>query len=99
MALGNKYLTDDGSAPHAATTFPGQAHWGDPTIGRTCRECLFWAPSGVGEPKRDTWGVLVPRRCRKASQLSHLRALAPVPHDAVACRYFDENPEPPKEGR
>lgn len=78
-------------------TYPGQARWVDPTIGRSCRECLHWA-SEKGTHSRDSWGALKPQKCWERRRLKK-RWGDPVPHDAIACPAFELNPQPPEAGR
>ena len=86
--VGTEHLTFE-NLSHLATK-PGQAHFADPTINHTCRECVHW-PNQRAE--RDKYLNLKPARCRKAAQ--HLKDPPPIPHDARACRHFEPAPAPP----
>jgi hypothetical protein len=91
--LGTSYLT--GRTPVANATEPGQADWADPNAPTTCRQCVQWGDLSRSR-KRDHWGSLLPAPCRKARALLPGRRLAPVPHHAKTCRFFEMNPNAPE---
>jgi hypothetical protein len=63
-------------------TYAGQAHWIDPPIGATCRDCISWEGTG-SKPGRG-----------KFKQLTNQFG-APVPGDACACRFYEPTPIAP----
>jgi rubredoxin len=89
-------------AARIAATVPGQAHWADLNSPFVCRECRHWKPRRRtivrmidDRPVRvrrevlpyDPNGVLRPRRCALYRRFA--RADGPlVPHEAIACGYF-----------
>lgn len=89
--LAPEHRTTIGAAWEAAAemTKPGQAHWADPSLGRTCRECSWWdtrraLPTGhkVAFP-RDSNGALLPMKCGMARRMMFRTWGVPkVPHDA-----------------
>jgi hypothetical protein len=94
-------MSSDHMTPHPgdwqtkiANTVEGQASWGEPNLRKTCRECSFWACQHP-RPKRTRWGALEPAPCRKASIMLGRKKLLPVPHSAIACKFFEQRPTPP----
>jgi hypothetical protein len=75
-------------------THPGQANWALPSTDRVCRQCVHWDDAGGRQIGRDGHGILKPRACTKYAAMMRARG-ARVPHDAKACRFFEENPEAP----
>jgi hypothetical protein len=74
-------------------THPGQAHWaGSGPNSVTCRQCIHWT-DGSGY-YAGIFGTLKPRRCAKYEEMMRARG-GKIPHDAQACKYFDENNSPP----
>jgi len=60
-------------------THPGQAHFGDPSIGATCKDCVYFAPRPFVQIKRFC--------CSKAKAMTG-KWLKPIPPYATACKYF-----------
>lgn len=60
-------------------TLPGQAHLADPSIGATCKDCLYLVPRPFVQIKRSC--------CSKARQMAG-KWLKPIPDNAIACKYF-----------
>jgi hypothetical protein len=77
-------------------TNPGQAAIADPSLGETCRRCLYWGEPGSNP--RDHWGVLKPAACKKFIAKMHVRpARAPkLSPSACACTEFELNRWPPE---
>lgn len=91
------HLTEAPADRLARATHPGMAHFaGTGPSGKTCRECNFWAHGAHDHRSKNGkyHGLIEPARCKKFQQIT-LREGAKVPDDATACRYFDQNPEPP----
>jgi hypothetical protein len=86
----------------ADITKPGQAHFADATLEKTCRECLWWdtrreLPTGhkVAFPRGPN-GVLKPMKCGMAQRMMFkIWGVPPVPHDAIACKFFARAQFPP----
>lgn len=83
------------------STHLGQAHIaGTGPEGRTCRECIKWHlityEGKRGPYRRDRNGdgmmELQPQKCRHRILNKTERR---VPHDAAACRFFEENSDAP----
>lgn len=80
-------------------TYPGMAHFAESGPAKTrCRECKFWTgcgrESGYYAKKGVHGGVLKPRPYAKYRDM--MQEVGPgVPHDALACKYFDANLTPP----
>jgi hypothetical protein len=94
----NNHLTHDahgGTASKLDMTFPGQAHFVEPSLGKTCRECALWGRPEGGKYERDSWGILKPARCEQYFFLTNSWG-PPVPHSATACRHFKGNPAVPE---
>lgn len=81
------------------SAWAGQASWSDPAANYTCRQCIFWSRQGerVARSRYNYFGKheLAPRPCMKARQLN-CEISAAVPHDAPACKHFNQNPVPPE---
>lgn len=92
-------LTPHLTNPHGeliAHSVPGMAHFaGTGPDGATCRQCALWGSKKTRrEPGRP--GALLPRRCKKFSQLLQGAVCATgVPHHTPACRHFIDNPKAP----
>lgn len=68
-------------------THSGQAHWAyTGPEGKTCRECRSWSCSPIY--RRDEFGALKPRQCRKYRGLMGGVSGKGIPHDAISCKYF-----------
>lgn len=71
----HRTLVGDSWEDAAAITAPGQAHWGDPSLGKTCRECAWWdtrreLPTGHKAAfPRGAGGVLFPMKCAMAARM------------------------------
>jgi hypothetical protein len=85
-------------AADVAATPPGMAYViGSGPEGKTCHQCLNWqhkdkdyfAANGRYEAE------IKPAPCAKFRQLCNGVQGPPVEHWNAACKYFDENPEPP----
>lgn len=80
-------------------TQPGQASWAlvGGSIQRTCRECSFWQqlPNPYYAKSNLHGPVLKPAPCGQYQHLMNNKRGPGVSHDALACRYFDENQSPP----
>jgi hypothetical protein len=75
-------------------THKGMAHLaGTGPNGRTCRECSHWDQFG-DRNKYD--GKLKDERCKKFSALSQGKKGQKVPPEALACKYFNLNPNAPE---
>ena len=89
---------------HAAIagTFLGQAHIaGTGPCGKTCRECAFWGvlkkgeiypPSRFAKSNKEFAGLMRKGGCHKPMRNKSKRRF---PHDAAACRLFEQNTNPP----
>lgn len=93
-------VTDPAMESKRAQTFPGMAHFArSGPERRLCRECLFWTGCGgeVGYyAKKGLYGGSIkPRSCSKYKELMQGDIGPGVPHTAQACKYFQENVEPP----
>jgi hypothetical protein len=80
------------------SSFAGMAHFADTgPAGRTCRECRFWQHVQYGYHSRvgKYHGLIKPSACAKYRAITG-RAGAPVPDDAMACKYFEVNQSFPK---
>lgn len=99
--LGAQHLTNLYTPEMKASiqaTYPGQAHFGEPERGATCRECVRWGgppPFRRVAEEGPEQGDLKPRRCSEFRRLMHGKPGKPVPHDALACRFFRERKIPP----
>lgn len=94
MLLDLKHLKTAPRDP-ARSTHSGQASWALPNTQDRCGHCLFWDNLGKPTPRqpyRLGGTVPAPRRCAKYTQLMRGEAGEPVPHDARACRYFQQSP-------
>lgn len=81
----------------ARISHPGMAHFaGTGPHGKTCRECLFWkhGPHDYRAKNGKYRGLIEPATCGKYRAIT-LNEGAKIPDDATACKYFDENSEPP----
>lgn len=81
----------------ARASHPGMAHFaGTGPHGKTCRECKLWhhvlydyrAKNGKHR------GLILPAWCEKYKQITQ-NIGDKIPDDAAACKYFEENPQPP----
>lgn len=78
-----------------ARTYPGMAYFAGsgPNI-KTCRQCVFWtncgADPGYYARKGMYGGTIKPRACAKHKEMMGGQMGNPVPHDAHACKYFEE---------
>jgi hypothetical protein len=82
-------------------TYAGMAHFaGTGPEGRTCRACIFW--TGCGDPVgySSKLGTPNPRRCAKYQAVMNGKRGDKVPHDARACRHFEDTraSQPPLQG-
>jgi hypothetical protein len=82
-----------------ALTIPGMARIADPSLGKRCEECLYWARAA-----RDSWGDLRPAVCNKYPQLTPIASRKAakdreLPAGNCACHHFEPNPFPPRVGR
>jgi len=83
-----------------AHTHPGMAHFaGTGPARKTCRECEHWTGCGFGDGyysgNGKHGGVIKPRSCAKYRSLMHGEVGPAVPFDALPCRHFVQNPNPP----
>lgn len=96
----SKHLTEPNAklGAQARVTQPGQAHFAEPTMRFTCRECVFWQHSkGDYRVVNGKWrGLIKPSPCAKFTQLNQGKRGALVPDDAQACRHFEFNQTPPE---
>jgi hypothetical protein len=74
MTIGDPNLTERDWHTH-----PGQAHFADPSIGATCKQCEFLTPRPYVQIKRFY--------CAKAKAMAG-NWLKPIPQNAIACKYF-----------
>ncbi len=93
MSIINKGMTDaDGRSRIYAATMPGMAHFAlTGPEGKTCRECFFWQP----QPRAPDFEPPIlrnsgKRTCRQYKNLMRGKSGNAVPHDAPACRYFEQ---------
>lgn len=76
-------------------TYPGMAHFAEsgPT-GKTCRECQAWTGCGGDRgyyaKKGRHGGALKPRACARYREMMMGNTGPGVPHDARACKYFEQ---------
>lgn len=79
-----------------AATFPGMATWaGTGPANMTCRSCSQWACRGYyAKSNKETPHALRVGGCRKLRELSG-RIKIKVPHFARACRFYEQNDNPP----
>lgn len=61
-------------------TYPGQAHFADPSINARCKDCTFYVPRPFVQIQRHC--------CSKAKQMTG-RWQKPIPLGAIACKYFN----------
>lgn len=74
----------------------GQAHFaGTGPARKTCRQCQFWQFTTYYAVSGAHMGSLKPGKCHKRTMLMRGKVGESVPHDARACRYFDEKTEAP----
>lgn len=73
-----------------AMTYPGMASWAGAQGTLTCRLCQYWKSEGYY-----LHGGLKESHCAKARQLFGRSDVPRVPHGALACKYFEQNPLPP----
>ena len=67
----------------AAATVPGMAHWsGTGPEGATCGKCTFYG-TVLNHLER-----LIPKRCRKYSEMVNKCGPEPIPKITLACRHF-----------
>jgi hypothetical protein len=97
----DRNLTADATTNRLSDTHAGQAHIaGTGPVGKTCRECSHWRrPPDV--PRHEYYrkrifegATLKPHACGKTASLTG-RAGDRVPHDARACKYFEQADCPP----
>ncbi len=111
MALHLEFGNHLKSLPHEdaiRATYLGQAHIaGTGPEGKTCRECTFWGVqcSGIGgawkvvslgyysEKDKAGWGGQLHKG--GCYRYRHRKSNRKFPHDAQACRLFEENENPP----
>lgn len=89
-------------ASAARRTFPGQAHFAEAASIKTCRECRNWQHiqgDYFSSNSKKAPNQVKPARCRKYRQFSGGVLGDKVPHDAGACRHFEQNPSPPASER
>ncbi len=82
----------------ARATHPGMAHLaGEGPKGMTCRHCIFWQHFAFNyHSKNGKYGGLIrPASCAKFKTLTG-KVGDPVPDDALACKYFELNNNPPE---
>jgi hypothetical protein len=82
----------------ASATHPGMAHFaGTGPDNMTCRQCLNWAHIAYDyRSKTGKYGGLIqPALCRKFKAITG-KSGDKVPDDAVACKYFEHNINPPR---
>jgi hypothetical protein len=75
------------------SSFAGMAHFADTgPAGRTCRECQFWQHTSYDYHSKagKYHGLIKPSACAKYKAITG-RVGAPVPDDAMACKYFEFN--------
>lgn len=96
----NLTVLDSGFEQTRLQTWPGMAHFaGTGPNAKSCRQCNSWMGCGVehgyyangGKHK----GGVKPRPCEKYQELMGGETGPAIPHDARACKYFSENPQPP----
>lgn len=69
----------------------GQAHFAGTGPGnKSCRECVSWQHTGQYDGKGPK-----PARCRQFQTLTGKQG-PNVPHTAYSCKYFQQNPNPPR---
>lgn len=88
-------------------TFLGQAHIaGTGPAGKTCRECILWhewkvlsiggapEPVNVGYGSNDPDAEVLMLNDAPCNKVIGRKADDKVPHSALACMFFEQNPEP-----
>lgn len=91
------HLTAAPADAMARASYPGMAHFaGTGPRGKTCRECMFWehGPHDYRSKNGKYRGLIEPARCMRYRQIT-LQEGQKVPDEAMACKYFDQNAEPP----
>jgi len=80
---------DQAWVERARRTFAGQSSWALDDTKLTCATCRYW--NNCGKPTKNYTGSLIerPRSCDKYRQLTGKTGAA-VPHDAIACRFYEE---------
>jgi hypothetical protein len=73
-----------------AITYPGQASWASAYGGKCCRQCQHWDFIGYFAS-----GVIRAAQRTKARAMMNQPNVPRVPFFAGACKYFEENPDPP----
>ena len=76
---------------------PGMAHWaGTGPKGKVCRQCIHYTNEGRYSLGGKHPGWLKPGRCTKFGAM--MRKKGPTfPIRTLACKHFEENPNPPTE--
>ncbi len=106
-----QHMTRIGYEEAIERTYLGQAHIaGTGPEGTTCRHCAFWKMRSyakqVYDPDTGAWlreRLVQPKSRDKDGLLRRHPCTRPIagkarrriPHDALSCRLFEENPEPP----
>ena len=91
------HLTEAPVDQLARASYPGMAHFaGTGPRGKTCRECTFWAhgPHDYRAKNGKYRGAIEPAVCKKYKQIT-LQEGSRVPDEAMACRWFEQNENPP----
>jgi len=88
------HLTESPTNRLARATHPGMAHFaGTGPGGKTCRECIFWShgPHDYRSKNGKYRGLIEPAICKKFQQMMRVQG-EKIPDEAMACKYFEENP-------
>lgn len=97
MATEHLTAPDPQLAKFQAQTPPGMAFWsGTGPTGTTCRECRFWKEDGL-----DAEGDLKDAKCAQYERMMRAAMILEaqglyLPGATASCKYFVENPSPPK---
>jgi len=81
-----------------AKTHKGMAFWADTSEqGGVCRSCVHWRSMGYWAKSNKRGPVLKPGLCREYKRMTGLSIPGPgtIPHSTKACKYFEENSNPP----
>jgi len=91
----DKRLTFDRVDNRAANTHIGMAYFaGTGPSNKTCRECAFWRDGKHLYFHTGSKRGLKPVSCGKFRRMMGRKGLA-VPHEASACKYFEQAENPP----
>ena len=87
MSIGRENLTvvNQEISRAVSITRPGQAHFAESSLGKTCGECKHF--SNKININGTEWG-----RCKMAAifSMKDIFRIPKIPHHSTACKYFEE---------